>query len=299
MKATPPFDSPAVAALVALALAEDGTSHDVTTIAVVPKTARGVGTLVAKAEGVLAGLPLLAADGPFLRAFPTLMAEPSVAEGARVRPGDRLAVLRGSGAELLSSERTLLNFLQRLSGIATATASYVEAVRGTRAVIQETRKTCPGWRALDKYAVRVGGGFNHRFGLSDQVLIKENHLAFAGLVRSPDAVRRAVAAAQRSTSRAAEVEVEVEVETLEQLDAALDAGADIVLLDNMSPADHAEAVRRRDARKSSALLEASGGVTLASVRAIAETGVDRISVGALTHSVRALDLSLDLTPDGA
>lgn len=292
-----PFFDARTVALVALALEEDAVQNDVTTRAVVPPQVRGLGTLVSKAEGVVAGLPLLGADSPLWKAFPSISVETHVTEGAGIRRGDRIATLRGLGRELLTAERTILNFLQRLSGVATTTAAYVAAVRGTRARVQETRKTCPGWRDLDKYAVRTGGGLNHRADLSAQVLIKENHLIFAGLQRSPDAVRRAVQDARGRIP--AGMPVEVEVETLDQLDAALDVAAEIVLLDNMTPDLHAEAVRRRDRRGSAALLEASGGISLDTVRAVAESGVDRVSIGALTHSVKALDLSLDLVPEGA
>lgn len=290
-----PFHGPRYETLVRLALEEDAVHDDVTTKTVVPAAVRGVGKLVAKADGVVAGLPMLRPESPLMRAFPTLSARILAADGARVRKGDVLAVLTGSGRELLSAERTVLNFLQRMSGVATATAAYVAAVDGTVARIQETRKTCPGWRDLDKYAVRIAGGLNHRIDLSTQVLIKENHLIFAGVERSPDAVRRAVAAARAALPPG--MQLEVEVETLEQLEAALDASADIVLLDNMDPARHAEAVRRRNTRGSAALLEASGGITLDTVRATALAGVDRISIGALTHSVKALDLSFDLYPE--
>jgi nicotinate-nucleotide pyrophosphorylase (carboxylating) len=292
-----PFFDARTVALVALALEEDAVQNDVTTRAVVPPHVRGVGTLVSKAEGVVAGLPLLRADSPLWKAFPSISVETHVTEGAAIRRSQRIATLRGLGRELLTAERTILNFLQRMSGVATTTAAFVAAVRGTRARVQETRKTCPGWRDLDKYAVRTGGGLNHRADLSAQVLIKENHLIFAGLQRSPDAVRRAVLDARGRIP--AGMPVEVEVETLDQLDAALDVAAEIVLLDNMTPDLHAEAVRRRDARRSPALLEASGGISMDTVRAVAESGVDRVSIGALTHSVKALDLSLDLVPEGA
>ncbi len=286
-----------VTQLIRLALEEDGVARDITTMSVVGAGPRGVGHLVAKASGTVAGLPLLLAHGPLLAAFPSVRSTLLVADGDRVEPRTRLATLRGSACELLALERTALNFIQRMSGIATETARYVDAVGGAKARIQETRKTCPGHRTLDKYAVCVGGGLTHRLGLHDQVLIKENHLIFAGEERNADAVRRAVAKARAGTPPG--TIIEVEVETLEQLDAALDVTPDIILLDNMSTPQHAEAVRRRNAASSPSLLEVSGGVTLATVGDIARTGVDRISVGALTHSVRALDISLDLYPDPA
>ena len=191
---------------------------------------------------------------------------------------------------LLAMERTALNFLQRLSGIATMTAQFVTRVAGTKAVILDTRKTTPGWRALEKYAVRCGGGTNHRAGLYDAVLIKDNHLAW--LAEGGDPIGQAVKLAREGAPKGTKF-IEVEVDTLEQFDRALEVGPDIILIDNLGPEKLAEAVRRRDERAPGILLEASGGVTLATVRALAETGVDRISVGALTHSAPALDIGLD------
>jgi nicotinate-nucleotide pyrophosphorylase (carboxylating) len=195
---------------------------------------------------------------------------------------------------LLALERTALNFLQRLSGIATLTSRFVAATAGTRAAIYDTRKTTPGWRALEKYAVRCGGGRNHRFGLYDAVLIKDNHLAWLQGPGGLDVAASIVASV--ATARAnvpAGTIVEVEVDTLEQLDVALGCGPDIILVDNLGPEDMAEAVRRRDAVAPSVRLEASGGVSLATVGALAAAGVDRISVGALTHSASSLDLAMD------
>jgi nicotinate-nucleotide pyrophosphorylase (carboxylating) len=286
--------APAFADLVRLALAEDGVDRDVTSLTVVPENAAGTGTVIAKAPGRIAGLPILAPESPLMRAFPAVRAEFLSDDGAEVAAGDRVLTVRGPGRDLLALERTTLNFLERLSGIATETARYVALCDGTRARVMETRKTCPGFRALDKYAVTMGGGFTHRLGLHDQILIKENHLLFCGAPRSPDSVRNAIARAR--AGRPAGMAIEIEVETIPQLCAALEAKADIVLLDNMTEDQHAEAVRARRAMKSTALLEVSGGVTLETVAAIAHTGVDRISVGALTHSVRALDLALDVRP---
>lgn len=288
------LDDDAFATLVRLALDEDGVAHDLTARGLVPDDRFGIAEVRMKADGVVAGLPLLLPESPLMRAFPSVTAEFLVDEGATVRAGDIVARLRGKGRELLGLERTLLNFLQRMSGIATETARYVAAAEGGRARIMETRKTVPGHRALDKYAVRVGGGHNHRMGLHDAVLVKENHLAFAGDIRSPDAVRRAVGTLRASSPPGSPIEIEVE--TLEQFDAALAAGCDIVMLDDMDARDHVEAVRRRDAAGSPMQLEVSGGVTLDRVAAIAARGVDRISVGALTHSVRALDIALDIVP---
>jgi nicotinate-nucleotide pyrophosphorylase (carboxylating) len=205
-----------------------------------------------------------------------------VEDGARVGPGDKLAWVDANARALLSAERVALNLLGRLSGVASLTRAYVDAVEGTGAIIVDTRKTTPGLRALEKYAVRCGGGVNHRFGLDDAILIKDNHIAACGSVG--EAVRRAKAAAGHLTK------VEVEIDGLGQLEDALKYGPDVVMLDNFSLADLAEAVRRVAGR---AVLEASGGVSLETVRGIAETGVDLISVGALTHSARVLDIGLD------
>jgi nicotinate-nucleotide pyrophosphorylase (carboxylating) len=279
-------------ALIALALAEDlGLAGDLTAQATIPAEARGAARFVARASGVVAGLPVVA-----LLAARSEVAEgwqPIVRDGDRVERGTALARIAGSMRALLALERTALNFLQRLSGVATQAARFVAEVSGTRAVILDTRKTTPGWRLLEKYAVRCGGGRNHRTGLFDAVLIKDNHLAW--LASADDPIGRALAAA-RAVAPPGTV-VEVEVDTLEQLDRALECAPDIILVDNLGPAALAEAVRRRDARAPGVLLEASGGVTLATVAALARTGVDRISVGALTHSAPALDIGLDF--DGA
>ncbi len=275
--------------LVALALAEDlGDRGDVTSLATIPADATGQAAFVARRPGVVAGLHLipLVADA----VDPTLLVELLAEDGAAVVPGDRLATIAGPLRSLLATERTALNFVQRLSGVATLTRRYVDAVAGTRAQVLDTRKTTPGWRLLEKFAVRCGGGTNHRVGLYDTVLIKDNHLAGLGA----DAVRRAVTA---SRQHAPGLAVEVEVDTLDQLDDALAVRADIVLLDNL-PADALrEAVRRRDAVSPGTRLEASGGVTLDTIRGLAEAGVDRISVGALTHSAPALDIGLDWVRD--
>ncbi len=204
-------------------------------------------------------------------------------DGAKVKRGQVLAEVSGPCRSVLSAERTALNFIQRLSGIATLTAEYVRRVKGLRTVILDTRKTTPGWRELEKYAVRCGGGRNHRAGLYDMVLVKDNHIAAAGSVA--EALRRC---------RGSRLKLEVEVKNLAELDEALAAGAKFIMLDNMSPALMRQAVRRA---RGGAKLEASGGVTLATIRRIARTGVDYISVGALTHSAPAFDISLDVEPD--
>jgi nicotinate-nucleotide pyrophosphorylase (carboxylating) len=223
----------------------------------------------------------------FKRVDPAISFKPRCDDGAALNANDLLADISGPARSLLAGERVALNLLQRLSGVATLTARYVEAVSGTNATIVDTRKTTPGLRVLEKAAVRHGGGQNHRFGLSDGVLIKDNHLAAIG---GPDRVTQAVRAARRHAPHT--TRIEVEVTTLDQVEEAVAAGADIIMLDNMTVATMAQAVQLVAGR---ALLEASGGVRLETVRAIAETGVDLISVGALTHSAPALDISLNFT----
>lgn len=275
-------------ALIALALAEDlGEAGDITSIATIPVDAQGSAILVARAAGVLAGLPVierLAARFGLDEGWTALLAD-----GDRLAPGSQIGRVAGSMRSILAMERIALNFLQRLSGIATLTARFVERAAGTKAAVLDTRKTTPGWRVLEKYAVRCGGGRNHRLGLHDAVLIKDNHLAW--LASGPDPIGRAVAAA-RGLAPGARF-LEIEVDSLDQFDRALACGADIILLDNLDADSLREAVRRRDAARSAALLEASGGVTLETVAALAASGVDRISVGALTHSAPALDIALD------
>jgi nicotinate-nucleotide pyrophosphorylase (carboxylating) len=276
-----PYSAPDLHALVKSALDEDGAFNDLTTIATVVSDRHARGRLVARAPGVLAGIAL--AIDAFRTLDPKVTMRVDKEDGARLVPGDSVLYLSGHARALLAAERVALNFMQRLSGVASMTARYVDAVRGTRAKILDTRKTTPGWRLLEKYAVRAGGGTNHRLNLSTAVLIKDNHLAAVdGDVGV--AVRRARDLAPVGTK------VEVECDRLEQVRAALDANADIVMFDNMSTAQMAECVRLVGGR---AITEASGGVNLDSVRAIAETGVDWISVGALTHSAPALDLALD------
>jgi nicotinate-nucleotide pyrophosphorylase (carboxylating) len=277
--------------LVNLALEEDlGEAGDLTSVALIPAERIGTAVLVAGKAGVLAGLP--AAELTFSLVDPTLMFEAVRGDGAALQPGDRLAVVSGRARSILAGERTALNFVQRLSGVATLTRRYVEAVAGLPCQVLDTRKTTPGWRVLDKHAVRCGRGHNHRLGLHDGILIKDNHLA--ALTGAADPVAEAVRLAREKHGTS--VPLEIEVDTLDQLDHALKAAPDIVLLDNMSPADLREAVRRRNTAAPGVLLEASGGVTLETIRTTAETGVDRISVGALTHSAPALDIGLDYLP---
>jgi len=271
-----------ITAAVAGALAEDlGLAGDITTNAVIPADAVASAVFAARKPGVIAGVDVAAAAFHYLD--PNVKFEILASDGVRVESGTKIARVSGSARALLSAERVALNFLGRLSGIATLTRRYVDAVAGTRAQIVDTRKTTPGLRALEKYAVRAGGGMNHRIGLFDAVLIKDNHIAVAG------GIGPAIAAARAHVGHM--VKIEVEVDTLEQLAEALEHQIDAVLLDNMTPDQLAEAVRLVNGR---AITEASGGVNLDTVRAIAEAGVDLISVGALTHSATVLDVGLDI-----
>ncbi len=266
-------------------LAEDLGRGDVTTEAVVLPGVRARGRFLAKQDLVVAGLEI--ADAVFAVLDSSVEIEAFVTDGDRVRAGEVFARVEGPADVLLAAERTALNLLQHLSGIATLTRAFVEAVAGTRAQIVDTRKTLPGLRMLQKYAVAVGGGRNHRFGLDDGVLIKDNHIALAG------GVRTAVERARRQLGH--KYKIEVEVSTLEDLQEALQAHADVILLDNMPPEMVREAVRRAREYAPDVLLEASGGITLENVRAYAEAGVDLISIGALTHSAPAADISLKVT----
>ncbi|HEY0306152.1 MAG TPA: carboxylating nicotinate-nucleotide diphosphorylase [Longimicrobiales bacterium] len=268
--------------LIDMALEEDRGAGDWTTRWVVPARARAYARIVAKAEGVIAGLAV--ASAVFQRIDPRVEINSALADGSKVKEGDVVLTLKGPARTILTGERTALNFLQHLSGIASATRKYADAVAGTEAKILDTRKTTPGWRSLEKAAVKAGGGENHRIGLFDMVLIKENHIAIAGGVG--EAVKRVRDANTRG------LRVEVEVRDKDELRAALDAGCDIILLDNMDVQGIRECVRVVKQRAPQVKTEASGNMTLERVRAVAETGVDYISVGALTHSVTALDLSL-------
>ena len=265
------------------ALAEDVGTGDVTTLFTVPENAEAQATMVAKAAGVVAGLPVVAEV--YSQVYPPVGVEFEVEDGTVVQPGSALCRVRGLARGVLTGERVALNFVQRLSGIATLTARFVALAAGTKARIVDTRKTTPGLRALEKYAVRVGGGFNHRFGLYDAILIKDNHIAAGGGITA--AVQNAYAQAPHTLT------VTVECDTLDQVQEALNAGADIVLLDNMSPGLLAHAVSLVNGQIA---VEASGGITEETVAAIAAAGVDIISVGALTLSAPALDISLDLAP---
>jgi nicotinate-nucleotide pyrophosphorylase (carboxylating) len=267
------------------ALAEDLIKGDVTTEALIAGDRRGTGFIVAKKEGILAGINV--AKQVFHRVDPELKVEFLLEDGAGVKPGSKVANVSGRITGILAAERVALNFLQRLSGIASETNRYVEAVKGLPVRIMDTRKTTPGLRVLEKYAVKVGGGENHRMSLGDGILIKDNHLA---ALRSQGLnVKQIVAKARQNSPQ--RLPVEVEVGTVSEALEAVEAGADIVMLDNMNLEDMRKAVKSIHGRT---LVEASGGITLDNVRSVAETGVDFISIGALTHSVRALDISLEL-----
>jgi len=265
--------------IIEIALAEDIHTGDITTLAVLPHPRRMRARLIAKEPMVLAGVAV--AERVFARLDPSARFSAAFSDADRLQVGDVIARIEGDAAALLQGERVSLNLLQRMCGIATQTAAYVKEIEGTGARVVDTRKTTPGLRVLEKYAVRVGGGTNHRTGLYDGVLIKENHIAAAGGIL--EAVRLARAYIPHT------LKVEVETETLDQVSLALQAGADIIMLDNMTLPEMTEAVLLIGRR---ALVEASGGVNLQSIRAIAQTGVDIISVGALTHSVRAADISM-------
>jgi nicotinate-nucleotide pyrophosphorylase (carboxylating) len=276
-----PYSQADLRVLVKSALDEDGAFNDLTTLATVVSERHARGRLVSRAPGVVCGVPL--AIEAFCTIDPKVTIRVDREDGSRLTPDSSVLYLSGHARALLAAERVALNFMQRLSGIASLTAKYVEVVAGTKAKILDTRKTTPGWRLLEKYAVRAGGGTNHRLNLSTAVLIKDNHLAAVdGDIHA--AVRRARDLAPKGTK------VEVECDRPEQVQTAIAAGADIIMLDNMTPAVMRECVVQVAGR---AIVEASGGVKLDAVRAIAETGVDWISVGALTHSAPALDLALD------
>lgn len=282
----PPLTDVMLEPLVRQTLQEDlGRAGDLTSNLIIPATAQATLRMVAREAGVLAGIDL--ARLAFSLMDPGIVFEPQLRDGARLKPGDGIAVVRGPARAILSAERTALNFMGHLSGVATATARIADRIRpyGTRVTC--TRKTLPGLRMVQKYAVRVGGGSNHRYGLDDGILIKDNHIAVAGSVRA--AVERAREGAGHM------VAIELEVDTLEQLCEGLEAGANIILLDNMSPEMLREAVRIVDGR---AVTEASGRVSLDTVEVIARTGVDYIAVGAITHSVAVLDIGLDAVVEG-
>lgn len=278
-------NTPQVEQLIDQALAEDLGQGDVTTEALIPKTQQGRASIIAKARGIIAGVEV--AKQVFLKADPKLKLAILIEDGAEVKPGDIVAKIEGRVASILKAERIALNFLQRLSGIASETGHYVQAVKGLPVQITDTRKTTPGLRTLEKYAVRVGGGKNHRMHLGDGILIKDNHLA--ALCHQGLSIKEIVTKARQKASP--KLKIEVEVKTPQEAVEAAEAGADIIMLDNIGLEDMRQAVQLIRGR---ALIEASGGITLDRVRAVAETGVDLISIGALTHSAKALDISLEL-----
>jgi nicotinate-nucleotide pyrophosphorylase (carboxylating) len=280
-----PHANPTVRALIELALSEDIGSGDITSDLTLPRGAHAKAVMSPREDGVAAGLGV--AQAVFAAVDPTLTVTPTAQDGQSFTEGAELMTVEGDARSVLTAERTALNFAQILSGIATLTATYVAAVHPLPVRVVDTRKTIPGWRTLSKYAVRAGGGMNHRFGLADGVLIKDNHIAVVGSVGA------AVAAARAGAPHT--MRIEVEVDTLQQLDEALHAGADVVLLDNMSLDEMREAVVRTDGR---ALLEASGGVRLATLRDIAETGVDIISTRQITVAAPPIDIGFDLLVEG-
>jgi nicotinate-nucleotide pyrophosphorylase (carboxylating) len=284
LRAVQPLSTEEIRRAVQLALAEDIGDGDVTTLAVVPENAVSVAAMRARDSLVVAGLAF--AEAAFRELSTEVKIEALSKDGQRVGDGETLLKISGPSRAILSAERVALNFVQRLSGIATLTSQFVDAVKGTHTQILDTRKTTPGWRRFEKYAVACGGGRNHRIGLYDLVLIKDNHLA-ALRDEKPNAIGAAIA---RARDKFPQLKIEVEADTLEQVEQAAEAGADFILLDNMNPIQLRLAVQKVRGR---AQTEASGGVNLASVRTIADTGVDFISVGALTHSARAVDIGLD------
>ncbi|NLW17896.1 MAG: carboxylating nicotinate-nucleotide diphosphorylase [Firmicutes bacterium] len=275
------WQSPYILDLIKRALEEDIWTGDITTESIIPPERQAVARVWTKVDGVIAGLPLF--KQVFLQIDPTLQVELLVEDGHVATAGTTLAHIRGSARSILQGERVALNFLQRLSGIATRTSRLADAIKFYQGRIVDTRKTTPGLRRLEKYAVRIGGGYNHRFGLYDAVLIKDNHIAVAG------GIKEAITAVRSRIGHT--TKIEVEVENLEQLSEALESRADIVMLDNMSVDMMKEAVKMAQGK---AILEASGGITEDNITEVAKTGVDYISIGALTHSVNALDISLDI-----
>lgn len=270
---------PGMEDIIRLALSEDIGGGDVTSLSTVPEANTSRGKLIAKEPLTVCGLP--AFERVFELIDPRVVVTPLVSDGDQVKKGDVIATIEGPARGILTGERTALNLLQRLSGVATKTSEVVSQVAGTKALIVDTRKTTPGMRGLEKYAVRMGGGANHRTGLYDGVLIKDNHIRAAG------GITQAIENARRAAHHL--LKIEVEVENFEQLEEALKANADTIMLDNMSLSDTAEAVRRVNGR---ALTEASGNMGERDLREVANTGVDIISIGALTHSARAMDISL-------
>ncbi len=274
-----------VEAIIEIALEEDAGQGDVTSEALIPTDLAGKATILVKEKGVLAGIDI--ARRVFQYIDPMLQVEVLIKDGSAIKPGDIAATIDGSVISILEAERTALNFLQRLSGIASLTAEYVDRVKGTEAKIYDTRKTTPGIRLLEKYAVRTGGGQNHRMHLAEQVLIKDNHIA--ALRAMGMSLTETVTKARENAPEG--ITIEVEVTSVKEAEEALQSGADIIMLDNMSAADMKQAMEKGAGRVK---FEASGNITLGNVREAAMTGVDMISIGALTHSYKALDISLEM-----
>jgi nicotinate-nucleotide pyrophosphorylase (carboxylating) len=279
-----------VDSIIDLALAEDISHGDMTSEAIIPPDLHGKASIMVKAKGIIAGGEI--AKRVFLRVDPSLKVKVLIKDGAKVQPGDIVATILGNVRSILKAERVALNLLNRLSGIASQTAQYVAKTRGLTVYITDTRKTTAGLRLLEKYAVRMGGGQNHRLHLGDGILIKDNHLA--ALRAGGMSLKNIVSKAKQNVPR--DLKVEVEVNTVQEALDAVEAGADIIMLDNMSPDEMRRVV---SLIPSQVKIEASGGITLANVRAVAETGVNLISVGALTHSPKALDISLELEPQSS
>jgi len=270
-----------VDSLIGIGLNEDVNTGDITTDLLIPASAQSTATMIAKADGVIAGL--FVARAIFSKLDPTVEFITEVSDGDKIRKGDLICTIKGAYRALLTGERLALNFLQRMSGIATETAKYVEAVKDFKTVILDTRKTAPGLRLLDKYAVKAGGGTNHRMGLYDLVMIKDNHISVAGgITKAVEAIRQSIPP---------NIKIEVETTTLDEVKEALNSAVDIIMLDNMDTKTMRNAVLLIDGR---AKVEASGNMNLERVREVAATGVDYISIGALTHSVTALDISLKI-----
>jgi nicotinate-nucleotide pyrophosphorylase (carboxylating) len=292
---TNPIWSPQVeksfVSLLQLAISEDIATGDITTDSLVPPEVEGTAKFVSREVGVVAGIPAI--EKTFRELCPSTKVKALISDGERIEPGTVIAEVTGPVRSLLTGERTALNFLGRLSGIASLTNQYADLIHGTKAKVYDTRKTTPGWRYLEKYAVSAGGGENHRIGLFDAVLIKDNHLAFGDKTSGLNSFSPSEAVAKTRELTPAGTIIQIEVDTLEQFEQLADAAPDIVLLDNMSPEQLKKAVAFRDKKYPQIELEASGGINSKTIRTIAETGVDRISVGAITHSATCLDIGLD------
>lgn len=281
----PKLDWKRIKLLISLSLEEDIGGGDATSLSVIPKNLMAKSVLICKEDCVCAGLPV--AEAVFKAINKNIGFTPKVLEGERCRKGTVMAVVKGNARSLLTAERTVLNFFQRLCGVATISAKFADAAKGSRTEILDTRKTTPGWRNLEKYAVAVGGASNHRIGLYDRVMIKDNHRELAGM-EGPGGIRRSVDKARKAYPK---LEIEVEADSLDEVREAAEAGADYILLDNMDNQTMAKAIKINAGR---AKLEASGGITLDRIPSIAKLGVDYISAGALTHSAKSIDISMDI-----